>query len=182
MNTACSSLLLSLTTFHIELVLPAHAVRKSGTNQMVTLACCSSQRWAGRQHLKMKQDKKEISRNIQGAPELFLRMYLTTFGIVFFFSFFVILLPAIGPGDHSSLAPANQTARSCPRSVLCARAGAEMAIACLASVAAQNQTNCLSLCKQEQDVMGFVQPLTDTCTFHSSYSLSLTSSAWFVSN
>lgn len=57
-----------------------------------------------------------------------------------------------------------------------------MAIACLASVAAQNQTNCLSLCKQEQDVMGFVQPLTDTCTFHSSYSLSLTSSAWFVSN
>lgn len=88
----------------------------------------------------------------------------------------------MGLGDHSSLAPASETARSCPRSVLYARAGAEMEIARLASVAAQNQTNCLSLCKQEQDVMGFVQPLTDTCTFHSPYSLSLKSSAWFVSN
>lgn len=118
-----------------------------------SLACCSHQRWAGRQHLKMKQDKKKISRNIQRAPAM-----------------------------SSSPAPANPTAWSCPRSVLYASAGAEMAIAGLASVAAQNQTNCLSLCKQEQDVMGFVQPLTDTCTFHSSYSLSLTSSAWFVSN
>lgn len=137
------------------------------------LACCSRQHWAERQHLKMKQGKKEISRNIQGAPELFLIMYLTIFGKVFSFFFFInILLPAMGPGDHSFLAPANQTAQSYPRSVLYAPAGAEMAIACLASVAAQNQTNCLSLSKQEQDVMGFVQPLTDTCTFHSSYSLS----------
>lgn len=71
-----------------ELVLPAHAICKSGTNQMVTLVCCSSQRWAGRQHLKMKQDKKEISRNVQGAPELFLKIYLTTFGIVFFYFIF----------------------------------------------------------------------------------------------
>lgn len=101
----------------------------------------------------MKQGKKEISGNIQGAP-----------------------------AKSSSLASANQTAWSCPRSFLNASAGAEMTVTRLTSVAAQNQTNCLSLCKQEQDVMGFVQPLTDTCTFHSSYSLSLTSSAWFVSN